>query len=54
MRRKAPCPGEIETVLQHVRVCLAVLDIKGEAGGVKEELQEVLLLCDGVVLNNGK
>ena len=52
MRREAPFPGEIEAVLQNVRVRLAVKDDKREAGGVQEELHEQLLLCDGVVSNN--
>ena len=54
MRGEAPCPGEVEAVLHNVRVRLAVQDDKGEAGGVKEELHEKVLLCDGVVSNNWK
>ena len=54
MRGEAPCPGEVEAVLHDVRVRLAVQDHKGEAGGVKEELHEKPLLCDGVVSNNGQ
>ena len=52
MGRKAPGPGEEETVLQDLWIRLAGGENKRKAGGVKEELHERGLFSNGVLLHH--